>query len=489
MNMNLNKTVSKIVNDDINKKLLELLGKNSEIYLVGGYIRDCLLGRECWDKDFVIIGESANDYAQKIADFFKGYLVLLDKEFDIARVVLPDKKHTFDFAGCIGKDIFEDLQRRDFTINALAFDLKKQGGIIDIFDGTGDLTRKIIKSPNVENLTDDPLRMLRAFRHSSGLGFQIEEKTLDFISKNKHLIQNMPCERINTELTKLFEGNFASSTLNLMKTLFFLDEIIPEIEPERNIPKNLHHHLTLIDHSIETIRQIELKIKELPPWVGEHFNREFSPNIKVISLLKFAALLHDIGKPLTWSIDEEGRHRFIKHEEVGSELAPPILKRLKYGKHAIKYVTALIKNHLYPSQLLKCSQSECKEKICGDFSYISEKSILKMFRKLGDMTPDVIILAMADRLSARGPEITQEVVDKNLSGLMFLLEKYKEIKDKDISIPKLLSGIEIMKILKIHPGPELGKIIAALKVQQLAGEINTKEEAENFVRDFYAENL
>lgn len=489
MNMNLNKTLSKIVDDDINKKLLELLDRNSEIYLVGGYIRDCLLGKECLDKDFVIVGASATDFAQKVADFFKGYLVLLDKKFDIARVVLPDKKHTLDFAGCIGKDIFEDLKRRDFTINALAVDLRKPDKLIDIFDGMSDLNRKIIKCNSSENLIEDPLRMLRAFRHSSGLGFEIEETTLDFIIKNKNLIKNMPCERINTELTKLFEGDFASSTLDLMKNLFFLDEIIPEIEEERNIPKNLHHHLTLIEHSIETIKQIEMKINELPQWVREHFYRDFAPNLKVISLLKFAALLHDIGKPSTWSIDEEGRHRFIKHEEVGSELAPPILKRLKYGKHSIKYITALIKNHLYPSQLLKCSQSECKDKTCGDYSYISEKSLLKMFRKLDNLTPDVIILAMADRLSARGPEITQEIVNNNISGLMFLLEKYKEIKDKDITIPKLLSGTEIMKILKISPSPELGKIIAALKAQQLAGEVNTKEEAGLFVKKFYEENL
>jgi len=489
MNTNLNETVLKTADAYINKQLLELLNEGSKIYLVGGYVRDLLLGKDCCDKDFVISGESAADFSVKATDFFSGYYVLLDKKFDIARVVMPDKRHSLDFAGCMGKDIFEDLKRRDFTINAIAVDLQNRNEIIDIFGGREDLKSQIIKAVSNENLIDDPLRMLRAFRHSSDTGFKIEDKTLDFIIKNKHLIQTMPCERINTELVKLFEGDFASSTLDLMKNISFLDELIPELSTQRTIPKNLHHHLALIDHSIETIRQIELKIKEMPQWISEHFNREFSPNLKVISLLKLSALLHDIGKPSTWSIDEEGRHRFIKHEEVGSELAPPILKRLKYGKHSIKYVTKLIKNHLYPSQLLKCSHSEVKEKTCGDYSYISEKSLLKMFRKLGDMTPDVIILAMADRLSALGPEITPQIVENNIKGLTFLLEKYKEIKEKDISIPKLLSGTDIIEMLGISKGPAVGEIIKALKSEQLAGEITTREEAETFVRKFHAKNL
>ncbi|MFH0701954.1 MAG: HD domain-containing protein [bacterium] len=473
MNMNFD-NIKNIENEKINKILTGLCSENTELYLVGGYIRDLILEKACYDRDYVIKGEKATIFAKKVANSLNGYYVLLDEEFDIARVVLSDKKYTLDFAGCVKQDIYEDLKRRDYTINSIAYKINcHEARLIDPFNSIADIENKIIKAISKVNLIDDPLRLLRAFRQAAQLNFRIEKETFDYIKNLKTLINQISVERINTELIKLFEANYSAFNLNLMKETEILDEIFPEISPQRKIPQNVYHHLVLIDHSIETVRQIEINIHNLPEWAIERINSNLTPNIKIISLLKIAAFLHDIGKPSTWQIDELGRHRFIKHADIGAELAVALLKRLKFSKNSIKYITKLIKYHLYPSQLL------------GEDKDISEKAILRMFRKIENETPELILLAIADRLSAKGAEITQEIIDTNIKKLHWLLDKYKESLEKIIFIPKLLSGNEIMKILNIPEGPKVGKIVKALKEAQISGDINTKEEAVGFIVDLY----
>ena len=257
-----------------------------------------------------------------------------------------------------------------------------------------------------------------------------------------------------------------------MKDIELLDEILPEISIQRKIPPNLHHHLGLLDHSIETVRQIENNIHDMPQWARERLNQKPAANIELISLFKIAGLFHDFGKPSTWQIDELGRHRFIKHEEIGADQVVEVLKRLRFSKNAIKYMTKIIRYHLYPSQILKQDEET------------TEKAIFRMFRKIGEETPEVILLAMADRLSARGPEISEDIVNNNIKGLYWLLAKYKESLEIQEALPKLLSGHEVMKMLNLPRGPEIGRVIKALKEAQISGDITTKEEAINFVKGY-----
>lgn len=461
-----------IPNDEINRELLTLCGDGTEIFLVGGYTRDILLGKDCYDRDYVIKGESAINFAHKAADYFDGYYVLLDEEHNIARVVMPDKKNTMDFAGCVGIDIDSDLKNRDYTINAIACKLEDDKcALIDSLGGINDLKNKVIRAIGEKNLLDDPLRVLRAYRFAAQLGFSIEKSTLELIEKHKSLINNVSIERVTQELIKLFEGNFAGDSLCLMAKSGLLDEIFTELTPQRNVPPNLHHHLWLLDHSIETVKQLELKIKAFPDWTKEHFYREFSPSIKAISLLKLATLLHDLGKPSTWNIEDDGRHRFIKHEEVGAEMVVGVLKRLKFSKAAIKYISKLIKYHMYPSQLLHEGTEN-----------LSEKAVMRMFRRIGEETPELLLLGMADRLSTRGPEITEKDIEENIKGLYFLLEKYKKAQEEIKTLPKLTDGKEIMKILDISPSPLIGKILKDLNEAQISGDVNTHEEALEFVK-------
>jgi putative nucleotidyltransferase with HDIG domain len=416
-----------------------------------------------------VVGSSAAELAKIVAEKLNGYFVMLDEEYDIARVVMPDKVNCLDFAACYGNDIYEDLARRDFTINALAVSLDGFR-LIDPFNGIDDIKKGIVKVISEKNIIDDPLRILRAFRMSAKTGFEIGKETLEITERHVKLIHKSAYERINAELVKLFEGDFTAQNLVLMKNTGLLFEIFPELLPQLKVPPNLHHHLCLIDHSIESVRQFENVYTSLPFWVKEYLNEENS--IKHIVLVKIALLLHDLGKPSTWQIDEEGRHRFIKHDEVGADIACEVLKRLKFSKNTVKYISKLVRFHIYPSQLIRSGESA------------TEKAILRMFRKLGTETPAVIVLAMADRLSARGVEITEEKITQNLEGLRFFLEEYFKNKEKTDTLPKLLSGNDIMGILGIAQGKEVGKILGALKEAQIAGDINTQEEAAAFVKAF-----
>jgi tRNA nucleotidyltransferase/poly(A) polymerase len=183
--------------------------------------------------------------------------------------------------------------------------------------------------------------------------------------------------------------------------------------------------------------------------------------------------LHDAGKPATWTIDENGRHRFIKHDEVGAEQVFELLKRLKFSKNAISYMTALIRHHLYPSQLIR-----------EGLDRISDKALMRFFRRITDNTPDLLLLALCDRLSARGPNITPEMIEKNMLGTQILLEKYETAGQEAIDLPRLVGGNDVMELLGIPRCPKVGKVLGALKEAQIAGDINTRDEALEFIKNF-----
>jgi len=449
----------------------ELLPENAKAYIVGGYIRDFLLNIKTFDTDFALIGVETIEFARTFAKKVKGHFVLLDPENEIARVVMSDKMHFVDFAKCVGNSIEEDVARRDFSINSIAYDIKNDK-IIDIFDGQKDIQNKLVRIFDEKNIFDDPIRILRAYRFASKYDFEIEEDSRKILNKNLKLmrINKIAAERIQVEFLKLLDGKNSTKTLLEMRDNAFLYEIFEELEEQETIPKNSHHHLDLIHHSIETVHQLEIIVPKEPIWVQEYIYSDFTTGINRLTFLKLAALLHDIGKPQTWEVETDtGRHRFIRHDELGAKIALKMLKKLKYSNAQVKYVAKLIQHHIYPSHLLR--------------SDVTEKAVTRMFRRLEGDTVDVILLAKADRLSACGEEISEKIVTQNLAGLESLLEKYKTAQETLKPLEKLLSGDEIMTLLKIKAGKELGEIIKNLHEAQLSGDIVTKEEAVAFVQN------
>ena len=417
--------------------------KNYNSYLVGGYMRDFLLGKISIDRDIAIECDNLKDLTLRIADELNGSFVELDNENEIYRVVFD--KDYIDFAK-ITNSLDDDIDRRDFTINSIMYDINNDK-IIDKNNGKKDFENKIIRTHKISNLSDDYLRMLRAIRFQSYLGFEIDNEIKNFIKDNAEKLKNIAPERINQELIKIFEGEFLIKALFEMDSLGLLEVIFPVFGEIKKIPKNSHHHLDLFHHLIETTKNIRINKPEL----------------------KIAALLHDLAKPDCWTIEEEtGRHRFIGHDEIGSKKIIPILKELKFSNKQIEYISKMIKYHIYPSALM-CSEDK------------TEKSIIRFIRKINEDTIDLIELAKADRLSAQGEAITKDIVEKNLQNLEILKEKYIQLSPKLKEMPKLIDGNKIMEILEIPPSSKLKEIIEEIKELQLEGKINTQDEAIQFI--------
>ena len=450
-----------------------ILKEINEGYLVGGIIRDFLTRKSSVDRDIAIRG--AEEFAHKIAEKFNGTFITLDSLNKIYRVVLPDKTNFLDISEIEGNSIEEDLKRRDFTINAIAYDLKNDK-FIDTTGGINDLENKVLRHISGKNFEEDPLRVLRGFRFFSTTGFKMTEELEREIKKYAHLIHNPAPERINYELMKLFGGKYAAKTLIKMDEFGILEVLFPFVKEMKQVPPNTHHHLDLLHHVIETVNQIEIQYEDLGGEVKEHLQKVDFGGFPRINHLKLAGFMHDIGKYSCWTIEENGRHRFIQHADVGAELAVPYLKKMKFSKKQIEYITNMIKNHIYPSNVIASPD-------------LSEKIMMRYIRKMEDNSIDNIILAKADRLSARGIEVTEEMVENNLNGLDRLLKFYLAKKETMKPLPKLLDGKEIMDIIGIQPSPELGKIIEALKEAQLNGEVVTKDDAVKFIRSVYESSL
>lgn len=459
------KIIEKIKSDEILSKITDKF--DNEIYLVGGTVRDYYMGLESTDRDIIVMDEDARDFALKLAELFDASFVPLDEVNKIYRLVLPDKVNYIDVTNPVGDSIEKDLMRRDLTINAIAVNIRT-GELIDISGGVTDIRNKCINYVNELNFVDDPLRLLRVYRFQALYGFQLAPETISAVCKYSDLIHKPAAERINYEILKLFSGEYAHLALENMNKTWILEEIFPFVKELKQVPPNSHHHLDLFHHSVETVKQLQNLYNEAPDEVKEHLNRADFGGFSRLAHLKLAAFMHDIGKFSTWTI-EEGKHRFIKHDDVGAKMSLKILKDLHFSNKQIDYISSMIKYHIYPSHVMTSPQ-------------ITEKIMMRYVRKMDINSIDVILLAQADRLSARGPEITDEIVERNITSLNMLLKFYLETRETLKPLPKLLSGNDVMEILNIKPSRRLGEIMEALHEAQISGDVITREHAVDFVK-------
>jgi len=465
--MNTQILANKIKNDEILNNPASFF--NNEIYLVGGAVRDFLLGNPVTDRDLIVTDIEAGDFARQAADFFGGKFVPLDAVNKIYRVVLPDKVNYLDITNPVQNNLETDITRRDLTINAIAVNIRT-GEIPQICKPfCGDFENKVLREIKEENFTDDPLRLLRVFRFYSVLGYKISDSLAKICQKYAKLINQPAKERVEYELMKLFNGKFCAESLVMADRCGILEEIFPVIKEVKTVPPNEHHHLDLFNHSVETVRQIQILYENLTGEAKAHLDRVDFGGFPRIAHLKLAGFLHDIGKPSVWTIEEGTmRHRFIKHDSVGAQMCVPILKNLCFSNKQIEYISYIIKKHMYPTAVVSAP-------------VVNEKVMLRYYRKSGDNAIDNIIIAQADRLSARGPEITERIVRENIDSLNSLMNFCIEAKKTLKPLQKLLDGNEVCSLLSIKPSPVLGKILDLLHEAQISGDVTTKKEAVKFV--------
>ncbi len=464
-----------------------LAGKNIPAFIVGGFVRDMLLGRATADIDIAVAAD-ALEIASQAAAAFNGKFVPLDDINLIGRVVLPGGKWQIDFTTLKG-DIRRDLARRDFTIDAMAIELNKDiinnfniKKLIDPFNGHADLRRRVVKAVNDDIFREDAVRLLRAVRLAAELNFIIDNHTEKLISRDSSLITGVAGERVREELLRLLALPGAGPRLFYLDKLGLLTALLPELSPSKGVEQPIEHAWDVFDHSIQTVAAVEFVLRESPwahadesvlstvPWsdrLSQHFDREISSGSTARSLLKLAALFHDIAKPQTKAI-EDGRTRFLGHADIGAEMSAAVMERLRFSNREIQLVELLVKYHLRPTQM-------------SNEGMPTGRAIYRYFRDTGEAGIDLLYLCLADHLAARAASLDINEWREHCRLTEYVLAKH--FAGENLSAPpKILDGHEIMNIFSLNPGPEVGKLLEELKEAQAAGEIATREQAVAYVK-------
>ena len=431
--------------NEVEIKILNKLNECGKGYIVGGAIRDILLGLKPKDVDF-----TTNLPYETLKNLFSEYNPKeTGKSFGVLRIRINNidyeiAKFRKDIYGKEKKvsfvdDIRNDLARRDFTINAMAYNQKE--GIIDLYNGQKDIENRIINfvGSAEERIIEDPLRVLRAFRFMSRLNFSLSENTIEAIKNQKFLLKNIPEERITMEFSKLLLGDNIKNTLTLMKDTGVLELIIPEFKATYDFNQcNPHHNLDLFNHIINVVSKVPADLE-----------------------LRYSALLHDIAKPIVQTFDEKGIAHYKTHEIVGADMARDILARMKLPVKLIDTVVEIIKKHMVL------------------YKDITDKKFNKLLSEMGyDNLWRLIEHSIADN-SSKNNEVVSTENDLH-ERLKRAVEKQMQVTVNDLAI----NGKDLIELG--FTGKEIGEIKKELLDKYLSEEIqNNKEEMLEYVKEKY----
>jgi len=436
---------------------------NIPTFVVGGCVRDFLLGRSTTDIDIMVEGNGL-DFAKQLSKLLDIGTTVEYEKFGTAMIphsnieieIATARKETYSSTSrkpeIISTTIDEDLSRRDFTINAMAASLLPNnfGELLDPFGGITDLHKGLIITPldPDETFSDDPLRMLRAVRFASQLEFNIASLVLDSIHNQKHRIEIISWERITEEISKILKSNKPSIAFYLLKEVGLLSYVFPELDVMSGVEvingkghKDVFSHtLLVVDNTAKLTDKFEVR---------------------------FSALVHDIAKPSTKRFEKDKGWTFHGHDEIGARMMKKIAKRMKLSNELREYLMKLIRLHLRPIVLAK--------------SGITDSAVRRVMFKAGDDIDDLMILCRAD-ITTKNPNKVKKYM-ANFERVELLMQDVK-MRDEMRSFQSPVRGDVIMKDLQLKPGPSVGKIKSAIEDAILDGRIkNDYEEAYQFMLD------
>jgi poly(A) polymerase len=476
-----------------------------EIYLVGGAVRDILLNRSSQDLDFAMPSNGIS-IARRVANTLKADFMVLDDERDTGRVIVTESygRRTFlDFAAYRGNNLEEDLRARDFTINAIAFDLRAKT-LIDPLNGASDLRTKVIRACSPTSLSDDPVRILRAVRQAATFEFKIELETRKAMKQAASLLPKVSPERQRDELFKMLEGPKPDVSMRALEILGVFPYLLPELPALKGVEQSAPHVHDVWEHTLNVLHHLESILETLGPSYdaynpndlltglltlrigkfrekfAEHFAESLNADRSVRAALFFAALYHDVEKPATKSVDESGRIRFFDHDVKGAEVAAERGRAFNLSNDEVERIQKIIANHMRFHFF--CGRLE------HDKQEPSRKAIYRFFRDTGKAGVDLVLLGLADLLGIQGPKLTQETWTAALDVASILLENYWEKPQEAVTPPRLLDGTELMSELGLEPGRIVGQLLEAIREGQATGKVENREQALDLARE-HLDNL
>ncbi len=410
-------------------------------FLVGGAVRDALLGRPARDLDWLV--ERPEDEARAVAERSGGSAFELDARRGHWRVV--DGATTYDFTP-LAAPLEEDLRRRDFTADAVAAAL--DGRLVDPLGGRDDILAGRLRMTSEGSLADDPVRPLRGVRLAATLGFELEDATRRTITRLAREMaagqRRLPAwERVRDELEALLLDPAAGAGLRLAEEVGLLDATLPELAACRGVEQGGFHHLDVLRHSLEALNQLVQGFPEAD------------------AALRWATLLHDIGKPATRGLGDDGRTHFYGHARLGQRLAQTTLARLHEPRVLARRVGSLVRYHMLPLPR-------------------GEREARRFVHRRAPLLPDLLKLMIADREAARGPLANEG----QRQAYRLALGQVLAILDEPPPVAPLLDGDAVMRLLDIPPGPRVGEALRLLREAEAVGDIATPEEGEALLRRY-----
>jgi putative nucleotidyltransferase with HDIG domain len=456
------------------------------IYLVGGSVRDLLLGVKTRDLDFAVDGDGLA-VARRIADMLGGAYVPLDRARKTGRVVRvgsaqdePGVRH-LDFAALRGDDLDADLHDRDFTINAMA--LSSQDGqylLVDPLGGSDDLLARVLRATSPESFVRDPVRTLRAVRMHVQFGCEIASLTRAQLRAAVPLLHTISAERLRDEWFRILQQPNAADAILELQDLDLLQAIAPPLAALDGLEQSAPHRCDALTHAIETVRAIDqlwaafqgrptdapLLIGDewcdLVPAIVERYESSICDERTYLALLRCAALLHDIGKPET-RVTEGDKIRFIGHERTGARLAGQLARSWRCSNAEVEMLSVVVKAHMRPTWLARQPT-------------LTRRAVYRYFRDTGAYGVDAAFVALADYMATWGPEVSDTEGRRQVETVVGLWQAYLVHQETAVAPPPLLNGNDLIA-LGVPPGPRIGSLLARLREAQAAGEVTDRQEA------------
>jgi poly(A) polymerase len=438
-------------------------------YMIGGSVRDLLLGRSPTDYDLAVTG-NPEQFAKNLIAKSDGHLVRLGKPGRrIVRVISGDI--IFDITSLNGPSIEEDLNQRDFSINAIAYDLYSEK-IIDRLGGLQDLANKKVRMISKEIFKKDPVRLIRAYRIGACLNFEIEAKTTTAIKSNAKLLKNMAGERIRIELFTMLGTSTSYLYLSQMANSGLLTATFPDLDRLKGCFQNHHHHFDVFEHTMRAYGHLETFLNDpekILPDISAKIHQYIHKNKP--ALIKCAILLHDIGKPLMKTLDSSGKCHFYGHARKSADMAQKISQRLRFSNHERQFIDGIIRNHMKPLSLFTAYEKKT----------LTQKSITRFYKKCGGYVPALLLTAIADTKAKQNT-----LNDKNKAFESFLKKMifeyfyyFQPLKDE----PPLITGRDLIHVFGLTPSPLFRKILDLVDDAKLTKTIKNRSEALELIKD------
>ncbi len=469
-----------------------LAAESSPVHVVGGTVRDAVLGRAIHDIDLIVpAGAIALTFRLANALGYPAYA--LDDERDVGRILATGGETTLDIARYRGPTLEDDLRGRDFTINALALPVEGRSAadVIDLHGGLEDLATGRIRIIHKDSIEDDPVRALRAARFAVQLGFKLTGDTRDAAEAiAPSLPQRTSAERIRDELSRLLEVDAPHRGIALLEELGLLAVVLPEIAALEGLAQSPPHHEDVLRHTMSVLRYLALveRLVDGGPaaagWSEEvesliaphrdelrrHLDTPVDGGFRGRALLRWGGLFHDVGKATTRTVDAGGRIRFLGHDEAGAKITGPKLSSFGFSNEAVRRVRSIVDGHMRPLYLAMEGRPPTR------------RAAYRYFKALREAGLDVGLLTLADHLATYDGTGDDGSWGSLLAVVEVLFNVYYKEYEAIVAPPRLLDGRAIMELLDEPPGQEIGRLLRLLEEAQAAGEVGTREEAVAFVQ-------